>query len=290
MVSMERHSIQWWIRHGVSVLNMPLVALLSWELADWTWMGVMRFESTTENISTQSPQGTQFADHEGRGGRQPGWNEWFGTSANPEKNIEKKTVTNAPATLLDAKLLGILSATHNSVVTRALIAGKNIPESTYGIGDSVGPAVIRDIEWDRVVLDNQGKLETLRLPRGGGEGNHPSQSMDARSNVSEKTQTLISQLWNQFESKPESILENIRIEPVFQNGQFKGVRLLPGKDAQFLEQFGVQAGDTVTWVNGVELTDPMKGMEILSKLGTAESMQFRVLRGSESHAFEFHRQ
>ncbi|MBF0191763.1 MAG: hypothetical protein HQL99_11595 [Magnetococcales bacterium] len=275
---------------ALPLINLPLIALLAWELADWTWRGIQgewsRIESAVENRAGGEVK--PFGEKAGRGELQ-GLAGLFGQAKSDALVVPQK-VTNAPLTRLEAKLLGILSATDNSVVPRAMIVGTDIPEGAYGVGDEVGPALIRGIEWDRVVLDHHGKLETLRLPKLGSDGDAKAEEPADQTKVSAETQALIGKLWGQFESRPESILENIRIEPVFVKGQFSGVQLFPGADPKFLEQFGVQAGDVVNWVNGVELNDPMKGMEVLGKLGTAETMQFRVTRGSESLAFEFRRQ
>ncbi|MBF0341478.1 MAG: hypothetical protein HQL95_11030 [Magnetococcales bacterium] len=271
------------MRRMVGLTHHLLIALLAWELAEWSWRGLSGEWPSSAGLRSSVVARESMS---GPGKREPeSWRGLFGgPQGRPEPTVQE--VTEAPVTRLEVRLVGLLSARDNSVVTRAVIVGREIPEGSFGVGESVGPAVIRGIEWDRVVLEHQGRLETLRLPRSGSGSGEPE---DARTRVSDATQTLIGTLWSQFEARPETILDHIRVEPVFENGQFRGVQLFPGANPKFLEQFDIHAGDIVTWMNGVELTDPMKGMEILGRLGSADVVQFRVQRGSETHAFEFHR-
>lgn len=275
-----------WLRLLATIGNATMIALIAWMLAQWSWQLVAPPPSFSSLSTQHLQQHTPTHPESTTPHNDPAfWQSWFGTHISLASVPEKSAVINTPATTLDARLLGILSASSNSVIPRAMIVGKGIPERTYGIGDTLGSAVIREIAWDRVVLEHHGALESLSLPKISHGESHASQHK-----ISDETQQLMEKLWHEFELKPESILENIRIEPYFDGQGFRGVRLFPGRDPKFLEPFGVRAGDLVTWVNGVELTDPLKGMEVLGKLGAARSMQFRVTRGTESLAFEFQRQ
>ncbi|MBF0417480.1 MAG: hypothetical protein HQL86_04445 [Magnetococcales bacterium] len=280
---MSRDLILGWLTRGSSLV---LIGLVAWELADWSWRLVVPEVRTV--VEAQGGEGKEIPDERSQKGRGvERVRGLFGGAGQGSAAPPLATATEAPVTRLNARLLGILYASDNSVLWRALISGEGIPEGSYGVGERIGPAVLVRVEWDRVVLELQGRLETLRLPK---LASGPvAVENGGRNQVSAETQALIGTLWRQFEKSPESILENIRIEPVFTNGQFRGVQLLPGRDPNFLQQFGVQSGDVVTWVNGVELTDPMKGMAVLGSLGSAQTMQFTVQRGRETLAFEFSR-
>ncbi|MBF0163744.1 MAG: hypothetical protein HQM01_04400 [Magnetococcales bacterium] len=273
--------LTWWSR-------LALIALLSWELSEWTWRFVAPQSIPVVKREGGEGRGESTSAILGRDTVGEGVRGLFGGSTTPGVPTGQEAARAIPATRLNARLLGILYASDSSVLWRGLISGEGIPEGSYGVGERVGPAVLVEVAWDRVVLEHRGRLETLRLPKL--ESGPVVEETETRKRVSAETQALIGTLWGQFEKSPESILENIRIEPVFTNGQFGGVQLFPGRDPNFLQQFGVQPGDVVTWVNGVELTDPMKGMAVLGSLGSARTMQFTVRRGSASHAFEFSRQ
>lgn len=267
--------------------RLALIALLAWEAAEWSWRLVVPESMAIVEHATGEGRGVPGDQKRSSGGVGEGVRGLFGGSTTTGVIASEATVIATPEARLNARLMGILYDSKSSVLWRGLIRGEGIPEGSYGVGDRVGPAILVRVSWDRVVLEHQGRLETLLLPK---LESGPVVESKTRKQVSGETQALIGTLWNQFEKSPESILENIRIEPVFTNGQFGGVQLFPGRDPNFLQQFGVQPGDVVTWVNGVELTDPMKGMAVLGTLGSAQTMQFTVRRGNESHAFEFSRQ
>ncbi len=272
------------------LVNLMLITLLTYELANLTWHLLLTHTLTTPSIqqtTTINPippkestlHTTQF-------------NELFGSltpSTQPNKPIE--TPIEAPITQLELTLHGILFA-NNSITARALISSPETSEQTYAINDSLGTSTtIHSIFTDRVILTHNGQQETLYLPDSEGDKKNRSKKITThpKNNLPPETQTLMGQLWNNFQKQPESILENVQIQPAFINGQFAGVQLFPGKDPTFLEKFGIQAGDTVTVVNGVALTDPLKGMTVLGTLGTATALKFNLLRGQENLSFEFYR-
>ena len=56
----------------------------------------------------------------------------------------------------------------------------------------------------------------------------------------------------------------------------------PGRDRAQFEQMGFKAGDVVTGVNGIVLTDPGKAMELYRVMRSAQEASFDVQRGGET--------
>lgn len=77
--------------------------------------------------------------------------------------VDNKIPTTAPETQLRLTLKGVLlSATSPS----AIIAAQNADEQAYVIGDAIpGGAVLREVYQEKVILERQGRFETLSLPR-----------------------------------------------------------------------------------------------------------------------------
>ena len=65
------------------------------------------------------------------------------------------------------------------------------------------------------------------------------------------------------------------------NGQM-GYRIFPGKDHAVFQAAGLRAGDVVTSVNGVQLDDPAKSLQLMSDLSQASSVTLTVQRGGET--------
>ena len=74
---------------------------------------------------------------------------------------------NAPDTQMNLILKGVLAG--GAKIAFAIIAqGQGGAEDFYGIGDQVSGAILREVHADRVILERNGRFETLRLPEEGG--------------------------------------------------------------------------------------------------------------------------
>ena len=135
-----------------------MLGLLAARLADLTW----KFWPESKTPSSQLPvQATSTANLR----RTPPaavmvtWH-LFGTAG---ASSGKVVPTNAPETNLRLTLKGVYDSSENP---SAIIAGPNGAERDYMLGQDVtGGAVLREIYNDRVILERQGRYETLSLRR-----------------------------------------------------------------------------------------------------------------------------
>jgi general secretion pathway protein C len=150
----------------------------------------------------------------------------------------------APDTSLSLSLSGILAGGPKG---QAIIAANRGQEKTYHVGDSVDNAdgaTLYSVEPDRVLLNRNGKLETLRLPQ-------------QLSSTTARTTSLA---------------------PHVQEGKVVGFRVNPGRDRATFEALGLQAGDVVTDINGTVLDDPSQGLQVFESLGETTQANVTVLR------------
>ena len=85
---------------------------------------------------------------------------------NPAK-ARPARVERAPTTKLNLTLKGLLS-THDQEMARAIIStGKKKKDRLYAVGDKLeaGNATVKEIRDDLVLLDRNGKVESLPLPK-----------------------------------------------------------------------------------------------------------------------------
>ena len=191
----------------------------------------------------------------------------------------------APDTPLNLKLIGLL-ADDRAQHSRALIFN-GTDEQSYAIGDDVTRGVmLQAIFPDRVILSRGGRLETLRLERdqpgtGGGDFSPPPVAM-----IEERAQTSgppqLAQIRDEVLRDPAKASEYVRVQPANVGGQLKGYRVYPGKDRSAFTAAGLRPGDLVTAVNGVQLDDPAKALQMLGDLGGAGQVNLVVERGGQS--------
>ncbi len=196
---------------------------------------------------------------------------------------------NARETRLSLKLQGII-ASSDVDSARAIIESKKKQEQ-YAVGDELpvsGRVTIAKILADRVVLDNSGRYELLLLfdestisstPMESAKAEQPGRRLDRRGDreVTQMAESYRQRLY----SNPQSLADVVKIAAVREGGQLRGYRVSAGKDRKQFESLGFKPNDVVTGVNGIELTDPGKAMELYRIMRSAGEASFSVRRGNQ---------
>jgi general secretion pathway protein C len=188
---------------------------------------------------------------------------------------------NAPETRLDLALRGVI-ATGDEATARAFIAASGGEERAYAIGAALpGGAKLHAVLPDRVTLERNGQLETLRLPREG-EGGAATGSAARIAQVSAADVRAVA------EGNPQRLLDVVR--PVAatdsNTGRMLGYRVYPGRDAERFARLGLQPGDLIVSVNGVSLDDPSRGLEILKSLTSSDAVSLMVERDGQQRLLQ----
>jgi general secretion pathway protein C len=162
----------------------------------------------------------------------------------------------------------------------AIIGDSTATARVYAVGRTIaGGAKLHSVYPDRVILDRNGKLEALLLPKkfaGGGTSPPPNVTgMVPDPMLGERLQNLAAQ-------NPSAITEIIRPQPVFANGQQRGYRVYPGRNREQFSRLGLMPGDLVTAINGTPLDDPARGMEVLQSMNSATQVTVTVERNGQS--------
>ena len=217
-------------------------------------------------------------------------------SAKPEPEKPKEP---PKPTELKLKLLGVVVHSDGSsyCVIEDLTTRK---QDLYRISDTVaGSAVVKQIEWARVILDRDGKDEILELspPQGGpvpaglvpargaapAPAGAPGQPGQAGQNPHIRQMSE-----NQYQidkSEVDSALDNmnqlftqIRAVPHFEGGRSIGFRLFAIRQGSIFDQLGLKNGDVIERVNGADLSDPAKALALFQQLRNEQNITMDVLR------------
>ena len=198
-------------------------------------------------------------------------------------------ISAAPDTQLNLTLLGILADRHNPEASRALIGTQGGDEKPYSIGDDVTRGVtLQAIFPDRVILLRGGTLETLRLDKdaAGSGGLLPTAAQDdARPAETAGAAASLAAIRTQLLADPSKVADYIRVQPVNSGNGINGYRIYPGKDRSIFTAAGLRPGDIVTAVNGVQLNDPGKSLQLLSDLSQNSQLNLTVDRGGQPQNF-----
>jgi general secretion pathway protein C len=196
----------------------------------------------------------------------------FGVAATPVAG----NGANAPQTSMPLVLTGVIAA-NDPRDGLAILGPDAAATKVYAVGDNIpGGAVLHAVLSDHVLLERDGRLEALGLPRQLA-GNAPPPSLAAAP-----TQAPVIDRMRELVSRDPGIIGDImRPEPVFAGGKQQGFRVYPGRDRQAFVRLGLRPGDLVTAIDGTPLDDPSRGEQILSTLGTSSEAHVTILRNGQ---------
>ncbi|MGI9301578.1 MAG: type II secretion system protein GspC [Gammaproteobacteria bacterium] len=259
-----------------------LIVLIAYVLADLTWRIVAavqgeRAQARPPRVTNVATANTSQVDY----GAQVAALHLYGTQV---KTVEQKAET-APETRANLKLRGVFATGDHTGI--AIIAGSG-PERFYRIGDSIdGGRVLNAVYEDRVLLELNTKLETLRLPKAEETGFStgappPPAPVASPAGDAVNTSQNLARLRQQILKDPNQLARMVEAKPVMDNGEFKGYELAPRRNKRLFQQLGLEPGDVVTGVNGISLDRPENGLTALQSLVDAAEITVTVQRaGSE---------
>ena len=186
-----------------------------------------------------------------------------------------------PDTRAPLKLVGTIASADPALAVAIIEDGQN-QQNVYQVGDEVTRSIaVELIETHRVVLNENGALTNLLLPKDGnvrGTTNVRRQAAARRASVqtlasadTESIQSVVSQNVSRF-------AEIIRPTAYQPNGVFEGFRVYPGRNREQFAALGLKPGDIVKEIDGQPLTDVAQAMQIFQQLGDASQMMVTVER------------
>lgn len=160
----------------------------------------------------------------------------------------------------------------------AIIADGNNEEKVYAIDEQIGSsAKLHAVYADRVVLNENGKLTNLRLPK-----EFPtSQPTSVRRTTAARRQASRNSIQSVVSNNLTNLADVIRPTPYFSNGKQVGYRVYPGRNRQQFAALGLRPGDLIKDIDGQALTDPTQAMQVFQSLGTAQEVSVTVERNGQ---------
>jgi general secretion pathway protein C len=207
----------------------------------------------------------------------------------------------APATRLPLRLRGVVAASEAGL-GQAVIEYQN-RQDLYQVGDDLpvsGKVVLAKVLPSLVVLDNSGRYEVLKLfeeteltrqvsalaAQAGGPGpvapaSEPG-SARAVAPASENSAEIAARYRDRLYDNPESLADVVVVSAVRDGDTLRGYRVMPGKAAEEFRALGFEAGDVVTAVNGLSLSEPANTMRLYQAMRSASAATFDLERNGQS--------
>jgi general secretion pathway protein C len=171
-------------------------------------------------------------------------------------------------------------------------------QDVYRINEVVtANAVVKDVEWDRVILDRDGQEEILELASAQGGPPRPVAAVTAAV-PSQPTNPHVQQVSeNQYtidRSEVDAALDNmnqlftqIRAVPHFEGGKSTGFRLFAIRQNSIFDNIGLRNGDIIQSINGTPLDDPSSALGLMQNFRSAQQLNVTILRNKESLTLQY---
>ena len=209
------------------------------------------------------------------------------------------TESSEPATFkrtdLNLKLWGTALA-HDPAQSFAIIEDQAARRQVlYRVGDPIlEVATLARVEWDRVVLSRDGAEEILEISSARASGKDAAAVGGAPVAGGERIRKTADNKFLIDRRELEQTVANInevftqaRAVPFFQDGKTVGFRVFAIKPGSVFEKIGLQNGDVVQRVNGVELTDPTKAISLFTELQNEGHIAVDLQRNKQTKNFSY---
>jgi len=196
-------------------------------------------------------------------------------------------------------------------------------QELYGVNALVaGSARVKLVEWDRVILERDGKDEILDLapPQGGAPvavasaaSSRPGAAAPAAQAAAAQPGapagsgavpgatgevTGVEQLSDVSyaidRSEVDNALDNmnqlftqIRAVPHFEGGKSTGFRLFAIRQNSIFDKIGLKNGDIIQRINGTEINDPARALALFNDLRNQGQIGVDILRNKESKSLSY---
>ncbi|MGR5211943.1 type II secretion system protein GspC [Vibrio rotiferianus] len=264
-----------------------LIAMIGWVLGKLVWLAMPQSSSiakwqpsSNSSVSTNKSDAIDFSAIQNAN--------LFGKySEQKPVVVEQPIVKDAPKTRLNLTLVGAV-ASSNANTSLAVIANRG-KQATYGIGEEIEGtrAKLKAVLVDRVIIDNQGRDETLMLE--GVEYKKLSQGAQSRpvakSNVEKASvsEEKLDQIRAEIARDPKRVFNYISISEVKKDGSTIGYRVSPGREASLFNDVGLQAGDIAVELNGIDLRDPSSLAKLAQEMSNLQELNLTVERDGQQY-------
>lgn len=188
----------------------------------------------------------------------------------------------------------------------AALAAAGQPARLRRQGDEIAGRTVLAIAWDRVWLTGDGARCQARIgskvaapppkapppsrartgkPR---RGSLPPDIAAKIRPLSDREFEVDRSVVDQVLEKQAELMRYTRVRPVQRNGKIAALQLSRVPPSSLLGTLGMKTGDQLRSINGFDLTDPQKALEVYARLRSASDLAVVVERGGKEMTIDIH--
>jgi len=274
--------LQTWQKAALITGKTLFTVLIAAQLANFTWKMVAPEVLILAEPSRGSSNSQSIASSESIA-------DWHVFGDATVQVVETPKQVNAPKTRLRLELLGVLAGTGKA--SSAIIAPKGGAGEYYRLGDTVqGRTKLASVHADKVILDTNGKLETLKFDEKRSRQNIKKSKDKPKEVTSSKPKTSLKDRFKKVRSAseavdlikgevandPQAVLSQMGLEPAGEGK--KGYKV--SNAGSMLTQVGLQPGDVILSVNGQTLGNMSDDQMLLDQVTASGQARLEIQRGN----------
>src|SRR3569623_730008 len=218
----------------------------------------------------------------------------FCSECTPAVSVASTNPNDIQTTTLPLVLLATNVAPKPEDSYATIINTENQRQGSFGVGDAIPGATgkLKEIHYKYVDFENSGHIERLVLagqvapvaapvaqatPEG--EGDELQAAIESGiKKIDDSTYEIDKGLVEKILANPMGVAKGARVVPAVQNGKPNGFKLYAIRPSSVYAKIGLTNGDTLSAINGMELTTADKALEVYTKLREATSLEVEIQR------------
>lgn len=262
-----------------SMATVVLLGVSAWVVGALIWkpmesQSVAQWSPTLVSGSVSKDSGLNLAELQN--------SHLFGRYQSQAPVAKKPVVTEAPKSRLSVILVGVVTSTEPDK-NLAVVASRG-QQATYGIGETLEGtrAKVVQVLYDRIIVDNSGRNETVML-EGLKYTKDPQPQPKAKSVKADVSVDKLEEIRAVIRKDAKQIFQYVRMSQIKRDGDVIGYRLTPGKEKELFESVGLQSGDIATQINGQDLSNPAAMGEIFKNMSQLTELNLTVERDGQPY-------
>lgn len=223
----------------------------------------------------------------------------FKTKKEALEGVGRINLEDLEQTDLALKLYG--TATGDDSSAYAVIEDeKNRRQDLFRVGDSIQTATLKMIMREKVVLNVDGRDEILEIEkiesrsRGGRRrslrrGSRSTRDVVSRTPAKPRTQRLSIKrsIVENAASNITQVMRNVNIQPYYEDGKPKGMRLSRVKRDSIFRKMGLRRGDIITGVDGQKIESVDDALSLYDRLKSANNVKLEIKRRGRPRIMDY---
>ena len=167
-------------------------------------------------------------------------------------------------------------------------------QNLYRVGDSIQNATVKMILREKIVINVEGKDETLGMEEGSQGGPHPLMASSGRPSaaiqnapVRDQRISLQRRMIEEAFQDVNKLMTEIAIAPHTENGQADGLALNSIKPNSVFRRMGLRNGDVLVGVNGQEIRSVEDAMRLYESLRSSPEIQLQLKRRGQERNISY---